>query len=526
MTLSKVTVSGADSKLPIGPDGGPRGLRGWQRVGLWVFVLAAGLVCLARGPVRAGEDYSDFALIYAQARTWLAGGNPYAHAELRASMQEAGVAAPATFERARWPALYPPATYPVMALVAWQPYGAAKILWEAINLAGLWALMGLLLKLAGVRLWQPAGLLGVGAVLAFTPIQNGLARGQLSLLAVTLGLLALFLDQRWRSTGTTGLHPHPALSLGKGEGQPDLRLPRQPQVRLWTHPGAGDENRGLAGAAHSTLRDAVWHPAFLLAGAGEEAPLTDVRGSFMPLLAGGVMGLALVLKPQIAVVFWLWGLCRGRWRMCVLALGVAMILMAVGIGRMGVRDVPWLESLRQNVVDNSHGGSGDPTVANVARFQLLNLHYPLHTLVDSRAAVNGLVLAAAGLPCVAAAWRARGRRSAAVDLLLLGVISGAALLAAYHRLYDAVLLLPGLAILARLWRADRVRCWAALILLATFLTPGAALLTVAAERLRLPASITEGVFWQLVVLPHQTWAVLLLMLIWLSQLWRCTRQAE
>ncbi|MCC7145813.1 MAG: CPBP family intramembrane metalloprotease [Phycisphaeraceae bacterium] len=123
---------------------------------------------------------------------------------------------------------------------------------------------------------------------------------------------------------------------GRAGGEKADGDPRSPAKR-GAIPGAlpGDiPGAGVGGEAHSTLRDAVWHPKELLPGAGEEreekvesreekgkklfgaglpgegeheAPLTDVRGSLMRQLpgAGVLAGVEVgVVVGMLLVLIW------------------------------------------------------------------------------------------------------------------------------------------------------------------------------------------------------------------------------
>ena len=245
-------------------------------------------------------------------------------------------------------------------------------------------------------------------------------------------------------------------------------------------------------------------------------------------LAALLLGLAMALKPQVAGVFWLYLLYKRQWHACAAACVVTVLVGAVGVGQLYVHDIPWLTDLRANLYDNSHGGSGDPTLINPVRFQLINLHYALHGLTDSRALVNAIVLVVAIAACAGAVLAAMITRTAVCDVALLSVIAVASVLAAYHRIYDAVLLAVPIGLLIGQWgRWSRGPWWLCALCCATFLTPGAALLHELVKRGWVGEVVSGAWWWRHVVMPHQNWALCVLML---GLLWQmgigCRRKFE
>jgi len=233
--------------------------------------------------------------------------------------------------------------------------------------------------------------------------------------------------------------------------------------------------------------------------------------------SGGIaLGLGAARKPQIGFVLLAYALYRGQWRAFAVAVILAAAAFGIGAARLRAGPVPWHAELRTNLFDNAHAGSGDPTRDNPVRFQLINLQYPLHNFAHSRAWVNTstfLVTGGASLAGLLLALRARRQR----DLLLLGLWLTASLLLLYHRSYDALVLTAPLAwILARAPGGSGPATALALLALAAFLTPGAALLHSLAQSGRITADFTQTSLWQNWLLPHQVWALVVLLLV---QLW-------
>jgi len=232
-----------------------------------------------------------------------------------------------------------------------------------------------------------------------------------------------------------------------------------------------------------------------------------------PWVSGVLMALGLAVKPHLAGAFWLYLLYKRQWHACAVACVVTGILGVIGAGQLQLHHIAWWADLRANFHDHLHGGAGDPTIANPARFQLIDLHYPLHELTGSRVLVDVIVLAVTLSACAGAVLAARIQRTAACDVALLSVLLVAGTLVTYHRIYDVVLLAIPIGLLIGQWgRWGRGPWWLCALCCATFFTPGGALLHALAEEGWVSESISGSWWWRDIIMPHQIWALLVLML--------------
>ncbi len=246
-----------------------------------------------------------------------------------------------------------------------------------------------------------------------------------------------------------------------------------------------------------------------------------------PWLAGLLLGLAVVLKPQIGVLFILYAICRWRWRTATAAVLLAGLISAIGVIRLEAVGVDWLTSLQSNYESFTNGGDGDIASTTHVAHQMVNLQYPLYMLLGSKVLANSIALMLCGLGfvlTVLAAWRAKFRNG---RLLAYGAVSVLSLLMVYHRFYDAVLLVIPLAwAFGELSAGRRGRAIVALGLIAVYLLPGASLLFVLADRGWIPATMAETWFWRCIVLPHHVYALVGLGCVMLVSLFRkATQQA-
>jgi len=303
-------------------------------------------------------------------------------------------------------------------------------------------------------------------------------------------------------------------------------LTRDPRLRtgLWFFLAAGV---WLAPAQTCIAHGQTAVAAVALVVLGQVARMrgASAKGPTWPILAGLFMGLATAIKPQVGGLFLVYEAGRLRWRPVAAAIGIAAALTLIGVGRMESAGVAWRESWTRNVADFAASGDGSPIAGNQIRYQLVNLHYPLHTFTDNRDAVRWTVYAIAGGLCLAYALvDLRQRRSAARaglppasgegagELLSLSMVAAITLMVVYHRFYDAALVVIPLGMaVSEIARGRRgIAIWVVLALVGLFIAPGAVILAEAAARGWIPLSIPDTLVWHRALLPHQAWGLLLL----------------
>jgi hypothetical protein len=235
--------------------------------------------------------------------------------------------------------------------------------------------------------------------------------------------------------------------------------------------------------------------------------------------AGLLFGLACSLKPQIGAFLVLYYLMRRRWKLFGTAVATTAGLLLVAVSYLWFRGASWI----QDYLHNARGfvtanNIDDFSAANPIRFTLINLQVPFFSITGHSSSANLLALAVGGL--LLCAWLywvakhdARGQDDGP-ELLSLGAIAIISLLPVYHRFYDAGLLVVPLCwciahIAGRSKRVARV----ALLLMIPFLAPGTAFLQQLALHGRIPYAVAHSWWWDRVVMPHETWTLLLLCLI-------------
>ncbi len=179
-----------------------------------VLLLTAGAIFVVRGPYRALRDSEDFATPYSSAKCWVAGLNPYHQATIDCEYRRAG-GVPMDAESPQslptvFISVYPPSAFVLVSTLAGADWKTAKIAWMTINTLSFLASIVLVLKSAYNRSRQLAVYL-LAFCLLFAPVQTGIAKGQLSVLAICLLTAALYLPVFPRRDLIAGLLDVPEL---------------------------------------------------------------------------------------------------------------------------------------------------------------------------------------------------------------------------------------------------------------------------------------------------------------------------
>jgi hypothetical protein len=231
--------------------------------------------------------------------------------------------------------------------------------------------------------------------------------------------------------------------------------------------------------------------------------------------AGILLGIASSLKPQIGALFVLYYLLRQRWRIFFIASGLTVALALLAALSLQLHTPGW----SHDYIDHAKGfvtadKIDDFRADNPIRFTLINLQVPLYAFTGAASTSNILALSLGGiLLCV---WMYFVLRSAKknTDWLGLSAIAVLGLLPVYHRFYDAaVLILPlywSLTCVGGKLRRDAI---VALILMTSFLFPGAAWLQSLVLQGRISEAIVHSWYWDRLVMPHEVWTLLLLSLV-------------
>jgi hypothetical protein len=240
------------------------------------------------------------------------------------------------------------------------------------------------------------------------------------------------------------------------------------------------------------------------------------------LAAGVLFGVACSVKPQIVAFLVLYYLVRRRWQLFVTAVATTVGLTLAAALYLQFRGASWLQDYLHNAqgfVTANH--IDDFSSANPSRFTLINLQVPFFSITGHSSSANLLAFAVVGvLLATWIYWVARGPVHRQ-ELLSLGAISILALLPVYHRFYDAALLVVPLCwCMTHFAGRSKPIAKIALLLMIPFLVPGTAFLQQLAVHGQVPDVVTHTWWWNCVVMPHETWTLLLLCLVLLYEIAR------
>lgn len=234
--------------------------------------------------------------------------------------------------------------------------------------------------------------------------------------------------------------------------------------------------------------------------------------------AGILFGVACAVKPQLGAFLVLYYLVQRRWKLFSTAVASTVALNLVAVIYLQLRGAPWVQDYLRNVrgfATSNH--IDDFTTENPARFTLINLQVPFFSITGHSTSANLLAFAVVAiLILVWIYWVIR--KHGQPELLALGAISTISLLPVYHRSYDAGLLaIPLCWCIAKAVGPGQSIARAALLLMIPFVVPGAAVLQQLALHGHVSSAVTNSWWWNVIVMPHETWALLLLFLVLLYE---------
>ncbi|HEY1111530.1 MAG TPA: glycosyltransferase 87 family protein [Opitutaceae bacterium] len=214
---------------------------------------------------------------------------------------------------------------------------------------------------------------------------------------------------------------------------------------------------------------------------------------------------SLLLKPQLGIVGLLWLLVQKRLRPALALTLVSGAIAAASIGYLHWREPAALAQWQANAKAEHSSGSISATGSlGVHRVDPAGL-WAAFTGRDLASPVQAATAAGYALLALFVARRAAASMQPGASLAILGV---AALLASYHRAYDAVLLIPAWLVLAAPGVNPALRIVSALVC-ALWILPGGGFWTTLAGSYRfIPEWLVGSAFNQLVLARLQAWALL------------------
>lgn len=233
------------------------------------------------------------------------------------------------------------------------------------------------------------------------------------------------------------------------------------------------------------------------------------------IAAGLLFGAAASMKPHIAAFIVLYYLLRQRWKLFATAIGFTAFLALIAVGWMQLSGVSWKTDYFHNLVRfATQNRIDDFTSANPVRFLLVNLQVLFYTFTHQARSANLLAFLVGGALALAWTYFVIRRRPGCSELLPLSGIAVISMLPMYHRIYDASILAIPLCWCLTM-PAGRLKgiAKATAILMLPFAVPGAAILEGLAHQGRFSYFLTRTWVGQSVIMPHQSWILLVVALI-------------
>jgi hypothetical protein len=413
-----------------------------QRIVLLIALALSLSYFFVRGPARAlkstrtlnGGKMSirppDFPTLYASAKAWFIGGDPFDNKYLESLLPHVTVD-----QRLISGSINTPASFPLVTILILFPFHVAQWLWIGLDVLLAVMLMLVLAKLTGIsidRRW----LCGFAAfVFALAPIHTSSALGQTSIAVTACIVFCLKYHMEGRET-----------------------------------------------------------------------------------TAGILLGIALALKPQMAVMFLLFHVVCRHWKLVSSAAAVSAVSAAIGFTRLALARVDWQPTYSDNLRSFTQG-PGAVTGDNVL---MLNAHVPLSFIVANAAYVHAIVILIGALALTMIMRLNVSMPSVReTTVLLYSCVSCLTPLVAYSRFYTASLLVIPLAwaVSALYYRGFSFWPFTIVLLIIPFLVPGTAMLLSMASIL--PAALRGSILWRCFVLPHETYVLTALLVLLLTYGFKC-----
>src|SRR6266567_2478630 len=233
------------------------------------------------------------------------------------------------------------------------------------------------------------------------------------------------------------------------------------------------------------------------------------------IAAGILFGMACSMKPQLGAFLVLYYLVRRRWQLFITAVASTAALNLVAVLYLQLRGTSWIQDYVQNARGFVTGNPIDDfSTINPSRFTLINLQVPFFSITGHSSSANLLAFAVGGLLLgVWLYWVGKGPEHGP-ELLSLGAISILSLLPVYHRFYDAAILVVALCwCMINAVGPPKMIARIALLLMTPFLVPGTAFLQQLGVHGDVPDAFAHSWWWNCLVMPHETWSLLLLCMV-------------
>lgn len=235
----------------------------------------------------------------------------------------------------------------------------------------------------------------------------------------------------------------------------------------------------------------------------------------MNILSGIILGLAVCLKPQIALFFCVYYLLRKNKKIIIVALSIILIVFLISEipyfhdnHTLGASWTWWIDR-----VVGGYGSTGGDRFQSldIRRFSAVNLHILFLSLFNSNNMVDKVVILVFLVFFLLYLYYNFVLYQKKYDLTFFSLIGILMLFPVYHRFYDAsILIIP---ILWSIIEYDSIRKKQSQIIIFCsmfFLIPGATILIELTNKKIIQNSYIHYHFWETIVMPHQVWCLVIM----------------
>ena len=228
-------------------------------------------------------------------------------------------------------------------------------------------------------------------------------------------------------------------------------------------------------------------------------------------IAGLAIGISCLVKPQLGLGFWLLVLFRRDWHAAAVATLVMVLVSGIGVGRLMMTVPDWAGQLASNIQrDQAPGKVLDASLQGPLRYQMIDLRPLLHLVLPRGMVALSALFIVGSLAAIALTklMRVGLRQSTLLAVAGVGLLT---LMPAYHRYYDAVLLLPLLALCVNEWMKPHrdLRIFMISTAMLGLVLPLPAILAVMQQREVIPEVLGNTWAWQHLILQVQSWCLLI-----------------
>jgi hypothetical protein len=232
------------------------------------------------------------------------------------------------------------------------------------------------------------------------------------------------------------------------------------------------------------------------------------------ILSALLIALGCAIKPHIGLPFLLLYAIHKQWRIIIISILLLLIIFSLSIFFIGHNNILayltlWINNINSSI---SKGGINDPSFNNPLNFQLINLQYPLWAIFHNNLITNSIAFAIAGLELFIFVLLLIKYEVKSCDIIQISTLSAIILLPIYHRIFDASILIPNIALAVGFYYSKyKIYSIITIIILTPFIIINSANYLIDSIRYGIISyQFSQSLLWKAFLLPHQSWLIFLL----------------